>query len=177
MKHRALNSASVAASALVLALALTGCTVNLGTSGGTGGGSNTNSSNQDSGGDIASDLTAYVSEITPLASEDEDILDRYGAVTGDNYTDDQTTYNALNALVPDTNKYISKLEAIHPTTATLQEIHAKYVDAWNKYSEAFQVSMSALESQDRATLAQANDLLAQARKLVIEWQNDLKALK
>lgn len=163
----------VTALALLSALALSGCTINLG--GVTG--SNANVSQGDTSGDVAQDLQNYASQISPLASEENDILNRYGAVTGDNYTDDVTVYNALNSLVPDTNKYISELESIYPETKTLQEIHAKYVDAWNKYSEAFQLTMSALENQDRQTLAQANDRLAQARQLVIDWQNDLKALK
>lgn len=163
----------VTALALLSALALSGCTINLGGMAGT----NANVSQGDTSGDVAQDLQNYASQISPLASEENDILNRYGAVTGDNYTDDVTVYNALNSLVPDTNKYISELESIYPETKTLQEIHAKYVDAWNKYSEAFQLTMSALENQDRQTLAQANDRLAQARQLVIDWQNDLKALK
>ncbi len=156
---------------LALATSLSACTINVAAPGSGSGGAGVSKSE-----DVAGDLKKYATQVTPLVSVENDLLSRYAAVTGENFVDDGTLYDALQGLVPDVNAYVGQLEAIHPQTATLQAIHAKYVDAWNKYGQAFQVSMAALENQDPAQLADANKLLAQARALVIEWQNDIKAL-
>jgi hypothetical protein len=127
--------------------------------------------------DVSSDLKSYSEELLPLADEEQGLLDTYESVTGANYTDDGTTYDAIQGLIPRGNAFIAKIEAIQPSTPQLQAIHAKYVQGWNDQVEAWLLISSALENQDSSLIAQGNDKLATGRALITEFRNEFMSLK
>jgi hypothetical protein len=168
-------STSLAAIAILSACALTGCTVNVGSNGAANLNPGTSSQAQDSGSTSAQ-ISAYKSALKSLASRESDIIDRYDAVSGENYTDDQTMYLAVQGILPDLQLFIGDLEAITPEGAELQAIHENYVEGWNLQAKGMTLVVSALENQDSSQVAEANDALAQGRKLIRETVAAIKAL-
>jgi hypothetical protein len=123
-----------------------------------------------------SELNSYLKKISKLASTEESILNRYGNVTGDNYSDDQTTFNELRSLLPVINKFIVKVEAIRPTNAKLYSVHKIYLSGWYKQAEAMSIFMSALQNGDYSKMAQGNRVLSQGRSKMIDYQAAIQAL-
>jgi hypothetical protein len=122
------------------------------------------------------DLLDYINvQLSPLGPEEAEIITLYGSVTGDNYTDDQTTYEILlNDIIPKTNKLIDNIEKIRPSEPELRDIHDKLIFAWNTQQNAFVQLASALEKQDIAIIASANEKLTAARKELRDYQTALE---
>jgi hypothetical protein len=110
-----------------------------------------------------SEYKAYMKSMNSIAGTESSILDRYGSVTGDNYTDDETMYNVLTDLTPEINLFIGKLERIQPRNSTLRSSHKSYISGWNLQFEGLLLSLEALEEQSYSTMAKANRKLSQGR--------------
>ncbi len=70
------------------------------------------------------------------------IVGKYEDVTGPNYTDDQTLYDALKVeIIPAYNQYIEDLESVKVETDELRKIHEDYIEAANIQESAFSQSL------------------------------------
>ena len=78
-------------------------------------------------------LVNYINDdMKPLGPLEGEAVKDYEGVTGDNYTDDETLYNALDkGVIPKYAKLIKKLEAVDVSDKEIKEIHKNYVDAAN----------------------------------------------
>ena len=104
----------------------------------------------------------------------EEISKIYDSVTGDNYTDDQTTYDALTTQIrPKYSKLITAIEDVHPKTPEVRAIHELYIDAMTEQSQAMEQIATAAETQDSSKMDEANQKLANARKKFRDFQNKL----
>jgi hypothetical protein len=63
---------------------------------------------------------AYINSMKTLVSPENSILTKYGSVTGDNYTDDETMYEVLTALAPEMNRFIH--ESLGPFSDFLGQV-------------------------------------------------------
>lgn len=119
---------------------------------------------------------AYMSSMKPLVSAENSILSKYGSVTGDNYSDDETMYEVLTELAPEMNRFIAKIEKIQPRNTTLRSIHKTYISGWNLQFEAVLLMLEALENQSYAGMAKANKSLSQGRSKLTDFQAKLRGL-
>jgi hypothetical protein len=119
---------------------------------------------------------AYMNSMKTLVSPENSILTKYGSVTGDNYTDDETMYEVLTDLVPEMNRFIARVEKIQPKNTTLRSIHKIYISGWNLQFEAVLLTLEALEEQSYAGMAKANKVLSQGRSKMTDFRARLQGL-
>jgi hypothetical protein len=129
-------------------------------------------------GSVQDDLLDYVNEKMPsLGKEEMKIVGKYEDVTGPNYTDDQTLYDALKVeIIPAYNGYIEDLESVKIETDELRKIHEDYIEAAHIQASAFLTIVTALENQDSGLINEANQKLNTARKMMRDYQNDVEKL-
>ncbi|MGW9128150.1 hypothetical protein ACWGPW_24565 [Paenibacillus chitinolyticus] len=125
--------------------------------------------------EVKEDIENYINtEIPKLADIEKKAISGYTAVTGSNYTSDDALYGALTEeILPSYGDFITGLEKIKPTTPELQKLHEQYVTAANNQQSAFIMIVSAIEKQDSAEIASANEKLANARQMVRDFQTNL----
>ena len=119
---------------------------------------------------------AYMNSMKTLVSPENSILTKYGSVTGDNYTDDETMYEVLTDLVPEMNRFIARVEKIQPKNTTLRSIHKIYISGWNLQFQAVLLTLEALEDQSYAGMARANNVLSQGRSKMSDFRARLQGL-
>lgn len=122
------------------------------------------------------EILNYLNEELPGIGEMEaEVINKYDSVTGDNYTDDETLYNALNEeIIPLYSDFIDELESIEIKDKDLRAIHEGYIEAVNQQSGAFNKMITALENQDAALIEEVNEILNQSRKAMRDYQYDLQ---
>lgn len=127
---------------------------------------------------VQEDLLNYVNEEMPkLAAVEKQINDDYTSVTGENYSGDETLHTKMTeTILPSSNKYIKELEKVKTSTPEVRELHEKLIELTNLQHNAFIMIVSAIEKQDGAEIAQANEKLATSRKMARDWQESLKQL-
>ncbi|OZB98058.1 hypothetical protein [Paenibacillus sp. XY044] len=127
---------------------------------------------------VAEELISYINEqMTPLGKEEQELLNAYESVTGENYKDDETTHKVLvEEVIPGYNEYIGKIEAIKIESKELREVHEIYIDGLNLQISAITSIAIALEQQDGEAIVEANEKLSEARKMMREFQTKLKEL-
>jgi hypothetical protein len=130
------------------------------------------------GDPVQDDLLNYVNEQMPaLGDEETKIVGKYAAVTGLNYTDDYTLYDALKLeIIPEYNEFIKDLEAVEIKTDELRKIHEDYIEATNIQASAFLLTVTAIENQDSAMINEANEKLNTARKMMRDYKNEVEKL-
>ena len=119
---------------------------------------------------------AYMNSMQTLVKAENSILTKYGSVTGDNYTDDETMYDVLKDLAPEMSRFISRVEKIQPKNTTLRSIHKIYISGWNLQFEAVLLTLEALEDQSYAGMAKANKVLSQGRSKMTDFRARLQGL-
>lgn len=103
----------------------------------------------------------------------------YASVTGDNYKDDQTTFDELNANVTDSLK-----QAVDKATAMekeiegekLKKVHKLYVDALKDLQSGVDQFIEALESGDADQMTQVNETLSKSNEESAKYMEELKKL-
>ncbi|MBH0169180.1 hypothetical protein [Fictibacillus sp. 18YEL24] len=130
------------------------------------------------GDPIKDDLLNYVNEEMPtIGKEESTIIGKYDNVTGSNYTDDQTLYDALKVeIIPSYNEFIKELEAVEIDTEELRKLHENFIEAANIQASAFLLIVSAIENQDSTMINEANEKLNTARKMMRDYKNDVEKL-
>ncbi len=127
---------------------------------------------------VQDDLLNYVNkEIKGAAKLESKAVSAYESVTGTNYTDDQTTYDALNhEIIPAYNKFRNELDDIKIETDELKKVHEIYKEGAEMQSDAFKKIKQAIENQDANQIQEANTMLADARKLINDYKKKLNQL-
>ena len=128
---------------------------------------------------IQEDVINYVNvELPKIVDIENKVITGYSSVTGDKYKDDKTTYTKLkNQVIPDSLKLVADSEKITPKTEELRVVHELYLSSINEQNSAFTLILSALETGDTSTVAQANDKLTKARKAERDFLAKLKELE
>ena len=126
------------------------------------------------------ELLSYVNtEMPKIAKLEADAISSYENVTGGNYKDDMTMYTTLrDEVIPNYRSFVKELESISNNLKTpeVQKLHETYIEAANTQYSAFFIMLTAVEKQDYSLVNQANEKLDKGRKLVRQWQIDLKVL-
>jgi aspartate-semialdehyde dehydrogenase len=131
-----------------------------------------------SGDPVQDDLLNYVNkEIKNAGKLEAAAVSAYDGVSGANYQDDQTMYDALiNDVIPNYSEFMKELEAVTIETDEVRAIHEIYLEGANIQFNAFAKIKQALEEQDANLIQEANDMLADARKHIRDYQTELDKL-
>jgi hypothetical protein len=127
---------------------------------------------------IQDDLMNYVNkEMTAAFELEATAVTAYDQVSGINYTDDVTMYDALVlTVIPTYNEFIKELNTVPIDTEELREIHEIYIEGADLQYNAFVKIVRALETQDPLLIEEANGMLEEARSLLREYQNEIDKL-
>ncbi|SFB19836.1 MULTISPECIES: hypothetical protein [unclassified Bacillus (in: firmicutes)] len=128
--------------------------------------------------DLQEELVSYINDEMPkLGEKEEAVLSAYDSVTGANYTDDPTTYAVLkDEVIPQYTDFIDDLESVKIDSDELSALHEDYIAAANLQHSAFVLILEAIENQDLAQITEANEMLAEARKAMRKYQQDVEKL-
>ncbi|BDH60648.1 hypothetical protein MTP04_07780 [Lysinibacillus sp. PLM2] len=130
------------------------------------------------GNPVTEELLSYVNEdLVPLAEKETEILEEYASVTGENYTDDETTYYHISdVILPLYTDFIEDIEALKFESTEIRDVHELFIQAHNtQYNGIVQV-MSAIENQDYDMMIQANEKLEEGRTGLRDYQYELQDL-
>lgn len=127
---------------------------------------------------VQDDILNYVNEETTRAAELESkAIAAYEGVSGANYQDDQTMYDALvNEVIPTYSEFMNELEAVTIETDELKEIHEIYLKGADLQHQGFVKIVDALEKQDANIIEEANQLLNEGKKNIEDYQKKLDSL-
>jgi hypothetical protein len=127
---------------------------------------------------VALDLTNYLNQgVLNVAELEQKSLARYASVTGTNYKNDQTTYEALrDYVIPLYKRFIHGLRALQPETEQVRDLNRIYIDGADSLLEGFKLVMLAIETQDASLIRPANENFEKGRLENERWRNELIAL-
>ncbi|PGV55827.1 hypothetical protein [Bacillus sp. AFS037270] len=127
---------------------------------------------------VQDDLLNYVNkEMKQAGKLEAAAVSSYEGVSGANYKDDQTMYDALTKeVIPNYNEFIKELDSVKIETDELQGIHEIYIEGADIQYKAFVTIKQALEEQDPALVQEANDMLADAREHIRDYKSKLNKL-
>ncbi len=127
---------------------------------------------------VAIDLTNYLNQgVLNIAELEEKSLARYASVTGSNYKNDQTAYEALrDYVIPLYKRFLRGLRALQPATEEVRNLNRIYLDGADSLLEGFKLVMLAIEKQDGSLIRPANEYLEKGRLENERWRNELIAL-
>ncbi|MCM3727176.1 hypothetical protein M3226_15965 [Neobacillus cucumis] len=127
---------------------------------------------------VQDDLLNYVNkEMKQAGKLEAAAVSAYEGVSGANYKDDQTMYDALTKeVIPNYNEFIKELDTVKIETDELREIHEIYIEGADIQFKAFATIKQALEEQDPALVQEANDMLADAREHIRDYKSKLNKL-
>lgn len=126
------------------------------------------------------ELIQYINtELPKIATIEKNAVDKYDGAVGENFKDDATFYKTLNDdVIPKYKKFVEALENISKNLKDPEviKLNETYIDAANKQFSAFTTMLAAIDAQDLNLMSQANEKLEMGRKLMRQWQLDLKTL-
>ena len=127
---------------------------------------------------VALDLTNYLNQgVLNIAELEQKSLTRYASVTGSNYKNDETTYEALrDYVIPLYARFIRGLRALQPETEEVRNLNRIYIDGADSLLEGFKLVMIAIETQDVSLIRPANEYLNKGRLENERWRKELIAL-
>jgi hypothetical protein len=127
---------------------------------------------------VGIDLTNYLNQgVLNIAELEEKSLAHYASVTGSNYKNDQTTYEALrDYVIPLYKRFIRGLRALQPETEEVRTLNRIYIDGADSLLEGFKLILLAIETQDSSLIRPANDYLEKGRLENERWRKELIAL-
>ena len=112
---------------------------------------------------------AYFNALMLLVNDENAIIAKYGSVTGVNYTSDAVVYSALLTLIPDTQSFIARLNALPTGTTKLYELNQIYLNAWANYLNSFASMKNALDLNDPTQITKGNEYMLAARNFVTQF--------
>ena len=121
---------------------------------------------------IPRDLALYVNhDIYAIAELENSGLQRYGALTGNNYISDAALRHALDMeIIPAYTRFATLVCQIEPQTEPVQKLHALYRKAVNFRLQGFRVVLLAIDTQDPDLMRQANGMLDQGQHFITQWR-------
>ena len=129
-------------------------------------------------GKVSVDLTTYVNQgVMNIAELEQKALAKYASVTGKNYKNDETVYQALqDDVIPLYKRFVRGLRAIQPETEEVRTLHRIYIEAADSLLEGFKLVLLAIEKQDSSIIRPANEYLEAGLRDTERWKKDLIAL-
>lgn len=123
-------------------------------------------------------LARYVNQdILTIAELEQKPLERYAAVTGENYTSDRNVRQALeNFVVPYYGRFLDSLRRIHPPNEELAALHGVYLQGAELLYAGFRTKLAGIEAGDEAVIRAGNGKIEAGRVKIAEWRTGLDRL-
>lgn len=113
---------------------------------------------------VKDDLKNYIDEWHSKMGDRVDTnRAEFNSAINENFIDYDTLYSDINDdIMPDLKDAIGIAEKIEPKTDEVKAVHEKYLNALNMQLEAYELILTAIESQDSEDSSKAGDKLAEA---------------
>ncbi|SHG90824.1 hypothetical protein [Ornithinibacillus halophilus] len=130
------------------------------------------------GDPVADELERYVNEdLEAIADMEEEAINSYNQISAGDFASDEEIYVFLQEeVLPMYLDFIDELEAITFENSEVRDLHEIYVDAVNTQHSAMLKTLAAIEEQNYEKISEANELLAEGRKGIRDFQMELEAL-
>jgi hypothetical protein len=127
---------------------------------------------------VGVDLVEYVNQdILGIAQLETKALAHYAAVTGPNYTDDQTLLTALDEnVIPLYKRFVDLLGKVHPRRDEIRQLHAVYISGAGDLYKGFTLIRTGLERKDETLIRAANTEIESGRLKTEQWRRQLFSL-
>jgi hypothetical protein len=127
---------------------------------------------------VATDLAGYLNQgVMNIAELERKALDRYAAVTGNNYTSDESVYNALkDHVIPLYRRFLEGLRNLRPETNEVRDLNRLYVQAAQSMYDGFKLKMVGIEQNETNIVIAGNQKIEEARIQSEKWRSELTAL-
>jgi hypothetical protein len=127
---------------------------------------------------VATDLAVYLNQgVMNVAELEQKSLERYAAVTGDNYTSDESVYQALkDQVIPLYRRFLEGLRAIRPETDEVRNLNRVIIEAAQAMYEGFRLKMVGIEQDETELILAGNRKIDEGRMKAEAWQGELVGL-
>jgi len=127
---------------------------------------------------VATDLALYLNQgVMNVAELEQKSLERYAAVTGDNYTSDESVYHALkDQVIPLYRRFLEGLRAIRPETDEVRNLNRVIIEAAQAMYEGFRLKMVGIEQDETELILAGNRKIDEGRIKAEAWQGELGGL-
>lgn len=126
------------------------------------------------------ELIDYINnDLAELVTLENEMLESYGSVTGDNYSNDIDMYTEFTTnTVELARKLYDKAVEISEDIADekILEVHRLYLNYSNKSLNVTILMVSALEKQDVSLMVEANEKLNEANNYALDYKEALSKL-
>ena len=123
------------------------------------------------------DFYNYYEKMKKILTLEQEAITAYSNVTGDNYKDDTTFYNALvNVVIPKYQAVLEQVMNISPTTQEVINIHRLCIESVNLHLQAFQTYKMAVAKQDKDLRNKGNQKLSLGKQKAQEFAIKFKEL-
>lgn len=128
--------------------------------------------------EVTLDLIDYVNQgILGIADLEKRSLERYGSVTGKNYTTDERVYKALkHEVIPEYKRFLELLRGINPKTDEVKKLHGIYIRGAQYLYRGFKTKMLGLEKEDEHLIRAGNEQIEKGRIENEKWRKTLMGL-
>ena len=117
-----------------------------------------------------------MTDLPRIAVYESLVTDKFDSVTGNNYTDDLTLYNALEeSILPNTEKWLNAAKNVEISSPELRNIHVTYIDAVDMYYEAMLSFSLGASLQSSSMIDLGNEELEEGSQLMDEYTTEFEA--
>lgn len=122
-------------------------------------------------GPAAKDLVKYANQgLMMIAELERRSLERYAAVTGENYTTDQRVYNELkDFVIPTYKRFLNELKNIRPENEEVINLHRIYIGGADLIYEGFKIKMMGIENKNESIIISGNEKIEKGRDEINRW--------
>jgi hypothetical protein len=127
---------------------------------------------------VATDLAGYLNQgVMNIAELEQKALASYAAVTGSNYTSDESVYNALkDSVIPLYRRFLKGLRDLRPETREVRDLNRLYIQAAQSMYDGFKLKMAGIEQNDPNVVMASNRMIEEARIESEKWRNELTSV-
>ncbi|MFS0786047.1 hypothetical protein ABC345_06705 [Shouchella sp. 1P09AA] len=127
--------------------------------------------------DVQDDLVQYLNsnEMDNLYQTELDIMANFEEIQGG--LEDYDAVNFLNEnIIAPYRDFLTDLEAINPGTTEVTNVHNQYIEGATIRLEGYEQTGQFIESGEFADMEEANELLDEARSIVLQYREELDLL-
>lgn len=123
-------------------------------------------------------LVDYINQdIMEVASVEAHALERYAAVTGENFESEEQVYRTLeDEVIPTYERFFRSLREIAIEEPEIGSLHSIYIRSAGLLLEGFRMKRLALETNDARLMEKANAKIEQGRDKGLAWRARLEEL-
>ncbi|MCY6356560.1 hypothetical protein [Clostridium sp. ZS2-4] len=125
---------------------------------------------------VKSDLMSYMNRISEAVTLEEDVLNDYRKVSGENYKEVDTYVVIKKIIIPKYTEFINKLDDIKPKTDEVKQLHEIYVKAAHVRLESFKQMEEGFEKKDGNLIKKTDKKLQEAQNNIEKYKKQLVEL-